>query len=634
MKSADGTLKVDRSCIPSKIFLLAALLIGASYWIGVRVIRPAATLDQAILFRPGGDPDYLPPLTALARLDFGEASVREMAGQGIRSFPFGSLLLHSSLVRLFGEPGFVAADIFAFLLYGCVLSYFLRKSGIARPIAEVLTLFVLSGALSVVLHSIFGTYTNNIPVTFWHHRFPRPLITESFVVAFLSLAVRFINDPELRSKLSAWALMGALGACLVQSDIYQAMNITLLAIFLVLYLFPKNRKTILGGVTVAVGVAAILSTPFVYQRLHESQDILRRWGTFSSGHRLVLPGFGLISFAFLILLLEILLCYRFRDSMEGSTRAGALIIGVVLIASVLSCTLSLFVLGRGLQIYHFRQETELVSGYAVLLCTGIVLQASFQWLGRTLRIREIPALRLKALAFAAAVVVAVAAAAMEAREVIRQELPAQGTLKMAGVPLQRYKSSFADLRAELMRPQYKNAQVIGTLDLQLADWWQYRNRYIYLPDTFNSTASDSEVEARVYCFLRMMGTSPEDFDRLLDSDYFLLRVLSGAKYQANAKYAPWPIEEYSPDARRRIAGTSVWERLHLELPTSERRRLLHAYAQFYPPAEPYRKLDIIVLLKGKLRQFFHPEKGSLTLAWENDAFELWIPRNDSAVLRP
>ena len=152
-----GTLMVNRSNLPSIIFLLAVLSIGASYWIGVRVIRPAATLDQAILFRPGGDPDYLPQVTALARLEFGETAVREMAGQGVRSFPFGSLLLHASLVRLFGEAGFVAADILAYLLYGWVLSYFLRKSGMARPIAEVLTLLVLSGALSVVRHLIFGT---------------------------------------------------------------------------------------------------------------------------------------------------------------------------------------------------------------------------------------------------------------------------------------------------------------------------------------------------------------------------------------------------------------------------------------------------------------------------------------------
>ena len=622
---------VNRSYFPSRIFLLAALLIGTSYWIGVRAIRPAATLDQAILFRPGGDPDYLPQVSALARLEFGETAVREMAGRGIRSFPFASLILHVSLVRFFGEAGFVAADILAVLLYGWILSYFLGKSGIARPIAEALTLLVLSGALAGALSWLGGTHAARIPIRFWYQRFPRPLVTEIFVVAFLSLAARFISDPELRNKLSAWALVGVLGACLIQSDIYQAMNVTLVALFLVFYLLPGNRKTILRGAVVAAGIAAILSIPFIYQRLHELQDVLRRWGTFSSGHQLVLQGFGLLSSASLILLFAILLCHRLRGSIEGNARAAALITCAAVIASVLSGTLSLLVLGRGLQIYHFREEAELVSGYAVLLYAGIVLQGSLPWFSRTLRIGELSALRLKGIAFAAAVTVSLAVAAARTREVVKYEQPAQGTMLLAGVPEQRYKSSFAELRAELMRPRYKNAQVMGTFDLQLADWWQYRSRYIYLPDTFNTTVSDSEVEARVYSYLRLLQVGPEDFNQLLDNDYFLLRVLAGEKYQANARYTPWPIADYSPEAQRRIARTSIWERLHLEMPTSERRRLLEAYTQFNPIAEPYRKLDVIVLLKGKLRQFFHPENGNLTPAWENDTFEIWLPGNDGAV---
>jgi hypothetical protein len=614
--------------IPSTFFLLAALLIGSAYWIVNWAIRPGITVDQAILFRPGGDPDYLPQVSALARFEFGETAVRELAGHGARLLPFTSLFMHASLVRLGGNAGFVVADILAFVLYGWVLSYFLKNAGLTRPVAEIITLLVLSGALNWIVLEL----SPKIPVRFWNTRLPRAFITEIFVVAFLSLASRLINDQAARSKVWPWALMGILGACLIQSDVWQAMNMTLLAMFLVVYLLMRDRKTVLRGVVIAGVVTAVMCAPFVYQRLYESHDIWRRQGTFPTGHQLILlGGFGLFLSAFSVLLVEFLLCYRPRAAATGSARAAALVTGAAVIASLVSGPLSLLVVGQGLQVYHFRQETELVLGYAVLLCAGIVLQNSFQWLDRALRIRELPALRLKGLVFAAVVVACLAVSALRAHAVIKDELPAQGTMLMAGAPEQRYKSSFAELHAELMQPQYQHAQVLATFDLQLADWWQYRNKYVYLPDLTNTTVSDREVVARVYSFMRVMKATPTDLDRLLDNDYFLLRVLSGLKYQANARFTPWPIGEYSPDAQRRIAGTPVWERLHLEVPTSERRRLLEAYTQFDPLTEPRRKLDVIVLLKGKLRQSLHPEKGNLAFAWENDTFEIWVPRNENSV---
>jgi hypothetical protein len=613
------TMINTKNC-PSVIFLLAAVLMGSAYWIVSWAVNPSVTLDQNILFRPGGDPDYLPQVSAIARLEFGETAVKELAGQGVRLLPFPSLFIHAVLVRLGGDTGFVIADILAFVLYGWMLSCFLKTAGIPRPIAELITLLVLSGALNWVVTNYFPGF----PVRFWNTRLPRAFITETFVVAFLILASRFIYDHSACSMVRTWALMGALGACLIQSDIWQAMNMALLAMFLVVFLLLRDWKIVLRGLVVAVSVAAIICAPFVYQRLHESPDIMRRMGIFASGHQLILlEGGRLFLFALLILLLGVLLCYGLRCNATTSARSTALVIGVAIIASLLSGPLSLLILGHGLQVYHFRQEIELILGYAVLLCSGFVFQDILVRLDPP---HPINALRIRKLTFAAAVILCLTLAALRSYAVIKDEMPAQGTMLMAGAPEQRYKSSFAELHAELLQSQYAHAQVLGTFDIQLADWWQYRNKNVYLPDLTNTTISDLDVEARVYSFLRMLEVTSADFNRLLDNNYFLLRVLSGQKYQANARYTPWPINEYSLDAQRRVAGTSILERLHLEVPLSERSRLLDGYIHFDALTQPYRKLDIIVLLKGDLRRFFHPEKGNLSFSWENDTFEIWVPR--------
>jgi hypothetical protein len=623
--------------VASVIFWFAILLIGSAYPIGSRIIKPKITLDQVILFRPFGDPDYLPQVSALARLELGEASVKEMAGRGVRSFPFASVLLHATLVRLLGDVGFVVADLLAYVLYAWMLSTFLRCAGITRPVAEVITLLVVSGAFTLILASATSR-VGLIPVLFWEPRFPRPLITELIVVAFLVLAIRLFNNQTTRSRLRAWVLMGVLGACLIQSDIYQAANMILVATLLVFYLVIRDWKIALRGAVFAGCVAAVMCMPFLYQRLHESPDVLRRWGVFYSHHRLILlGGRRLFALAFLTLIVEAVLCWRHRGAARADAKGAALVTGAAVVVSLASGPLSLLVLGRGLQAYHYTDRAMTAIGYALLLCAGWVIQDTLRRPYRVLGRHKGLAFRIERLAFASAVVVALAAGAGSAYKGIRDECPTAPSMlwryargwawpEPAGVN-PRYQSSFAELRAELVRPEHQAARVLGTFDIQLASWWEYRNKYLYLPDVFNTTVSDREIEARVYLFLRRMGATPEDFDRLLDNWYFLARVVSSVKHQANAVYTPWPIQDYSPDAQRRIASTPIMESFHLELPLSERRRLLESYAHFEALAQPWCQLDVIVLTKGQLRRFLHPEGANLRLAWANDAFEVWVPGN-------
>jgi hypothetical protein len=589
-------------------------------------------LDQAILFHPGGDPDYLPQVTALAHLEFGETSVREMAGRGVRSFPFASVLFHAAWVRLLGDPGFVVADILAFLLYGWALSAFLQNAGITRRVAEVITLLVLSGALRFVL-LVPGPHGLHIPVEFWYPRFARPLITEFFVVVFFSLAIRLINDPAKRNGVRSWALLGVLEACLMQSDIYQAMNLALVASVLVLYLLIQDAKVVLRGILVSGGTAAVICTPFVYQRLHASPEVLRRWGLFASGHRLIPLGAPLFFvFALSILIVEMLLGYRVRETAKAAAKTAAFITGAAVLASLLSGPLSLLVLGKGLQVYHFVETARLNIGYAMLLCAGWVAQDALARLGGLLGGRATLAPPFQRLAFVVAVMACLAIAAGLTRKNIRDGRPTAATMRMAFAPQPSYKSFFAELHSQLMRPEYQHAQVLGTFDVQLAEWWEYRSRFLYLPDNSTlSTVSDREIEERVSSFLRLMEATPDDFNRLLDNWYFLVRVLAGGKYLANSRYTPWPINDYSPDAQRRIAQTPIVDpSWHLELPVSERRRLLDDYAHFDPLTQPCRKLDVVVLSRNDLRRFLHPEKGSLSLVWSNDSFEIWVPGNEGA----
>jgi hypothetical protein len=186
------------------------------------------------------------------------------------------------------------------------------------------------------------------------------------------------------------------------------------------------------------------------------------------------------------------------------------------------------------------------------------------------------------------------------------------------------------LHYTLTQPAFQQAEVLGTFDGQVADWWEYRGRYVYLPDIINTTVSDREIEARVYGFLHMLQVTPEEFGVMLATPSFLLRVLAGLKYQVNSTYTLAPLHDYSPAAQAQIAHATLQAPLVMAVSLPEKQRLLDEYGHFDPLAQPYRELDLIILSNNDLRRYLHPERGNLNLQWKNDMFEIWRPKETKA----
>jgi hypothetical protein len=613
--------------LPSIVFLLLALTIGLSYWVGAAVFRPDVSLDQAILFYPGGDPDYMPQVSALSRFNLRETSILEGSNSGVRSFPLASVFVHAALVSVFGNAGFVIADVLFVILFALALSYILQLAGITRHLAEALALIIISKAALIVRDLLGSTRLGSLPIDFWYTRFPRPVITEVFVVVFMVLAIRLAADWSVRRNASNWILVGLTWACLVQSDIYQAMNMGMVAGCVAVYLLVKDTKAAVRGLLIGGIAATVACIPFVFQRMHESPDIPRRWGMYSVGHKWILMhGSQTIAFALLVILFQGFICYGLGRPKSARARAACLITGGAVLATMLSGPLSVFALGKVIQTNHYPQRTQLAIGYVLLICAGWIIQGIGRWMFTALQVREHSA-RLIGSALAACVAIGCTAVAVKAtRYLIRDEhATAPSMIQFLNTAESRYKSSFTELHEVLSRPEFNKAEVLGTFDVQLANWWEYRNKHLYLPDVFNTTVRDSEIERRVYGYLRLLDVRPDDFNELLSQDYFQVRVLSCAKYQANEQFTPSPIEDYTPDAQARIARTSIMQPWHIELPVSERARLIEAYVNFAPVAERVHNPDIYVLTKDQLRPFLHPERGRLALAWSNEIFEVWVP---------
>ena len=622
-----------RDAYPSTGFLIAAGLMAVVCWIAPLFLAPHRSVNETILFRQGGDPDYLTQVAAVAHFNIGETSVIEHAGKGVRSFPVASVLPHALLFRLWGGVGFILADILVTLVYAWLLRYYLCKAGTAPGIAELLSIVVVSGMAGWIIGKSWQ-FGLRLPVAFWEIRFPRPFVTEVFVICFFLFAYIALRDAD-RQRLSIWFLLGLTLACLVQSDIYEATNTLLVLAFILVYLAitGSDRKAVILKGAVTSATVVVFSLFFIYQYLHTSKDVMRRWGVFPTYHRPVfIGGKRLLLAAAVVLAIGILLAYLSSDDRKRHRQPALILAGVAVIASLFSCPLSTMILRQTVQIYHYRDDAYLMIGYACTLYVGYLLTDALHsrlMLGMH---------QLRRVAPVAGMLVVTACLVLVYRntyEHVKSDYPTAPSMLLYPIDfaLKHYRSDFSRLHQHLGLAPYSRATVLGTIDLQLADWWQYQGKYLYLPDNFDSLASDHEHEARVCSFVHMLGSSTEEFGQLLDSGYLWGEWIGAGKYIANSLFTPWPIEDYSGDAQQRIAQTSPLDSWHLELPRSERHRLMDGYSRTSSDLTGVRRPDIIILNGGRLRKLFHPERGPWKLAWSSGTFELWVPTRSDVLTK-
>ena len=621
-----GGARIPGWSTPPVLFLTLALTISCAYWIVPILTAPDKSPDGLVLFREGGDPVYLPMVAWEGSLKFGENVVKEFAGTGVRAFPFVPFTIHAILHRVAGSTGFILADMLTVVLYACLLRQFLLIAEVARRPAELLSLAAISGTTLWFRNMANAIFHHGMPVVYWGFRFPRPSVTQSVFLLLLILGAMLMT----RKQPPVWlfALFGVTFAATLQSDIYAAFNGAFVVgtVFVVATVAGQDRWAAARRVLATVAAIGLASVPFFYQQLHTSADVKRRYGAYpSQRYWTVLPDRNITAFIVICLVAAAVFWRFYKSNAQNRGRLAALaVVATVTATSVLCGPASMAVLHQTIQPYHFGIQDMLTIGYASLVYTGWLL-TDFRAIFPLGRLSE---KRWKVLTATAGVVFTGFCFYIAYRTSVylnRGDLPTSNPL-VDDFHLVHYRTDFKELHTVLSEPEYANAKVMATFDIQLGDWWLYKEKYLYLVEPFQSTLPDSVMEARAFHFLRLMGTSNEEFGQLLDDPYFLYQIMGGDKYAAETAYTAWPISDYSPEAQRRIASTS-WPH-HLELPLSEKARLMKAYEQTSETQQYSDALDIIVMDKDILRGYIHPERGNqFRLAWSNRTFELWVPNN-------
>jgi len=631
---------VSRNLLYTYAFILL-LLKATCYWIVSVYVYPQTPLDVVAIYRQMYDLDYYPQISALADFNFGESVLYEYAGTSIRSFPFASVLVHAICYKLLGSLGFILADIIITFSYFIALSTFFRLLRVSSLLAMSASLLIISRAVSFVLRQLCYRGGICVPLSFWYENIPKPFVTEIFVILFLIVVFSFALNHRLIVKKRLWVLLGIAFALLTQSDIYQMFTALIFSACTFLYLFLKlkeHRTRILQNLFILSCTAFLLTIPFLIQRLVEHADIPRRFGAFPVQRSIILiPPDFIINLLWLLLLCGVaLLIYRFLLSKENPVEANLkrkvlLLMCGVCLASILSCTLSVLVLGKGIQLEHFTEVTHLLFGYATVLWLlyiadhGIkVVRQRFTESGKGSRILTVATkagISLLVVMCAVYVVREANGWARYDRQVYDKfmSVDSKGWTTLFG-----YKDDFIGLVDELKGEEYAGAVVLGTFDHQVNDWWlTFQKGYTFLVDPFNSTVPDEVSESRLVAFCKLLGMSSDDFRSFINRRHINIWWYGQLKYQASRAYTYAPLGEYSEEVQEGIRKTTVYDNFEIALPKSEEVRLVNKFNTVVLEEKTLPRLDLIVLTKEESLRDFTPPAHLFGLSYENATFRVW-----------
>jgi len=621
--------------------IVAAILMGFSYWLVSLLIQPNEPTSIYILYRYE-DTDYLPLIYSFARFNFHEFVVRELSGSNLLPFPALMMLPYASMIALFSDWGFAVADTAVMMTWFVVFLLFARifTKNFQNAVVLAVILLVAAGPLSFWLLAKAGLFFPQWELGIqpvWDFRYPRPYISGLFMVG-LVLTTRALAADLLarRVRLTVCITHGVLLGGSAQGDLHLAIIGCFVtgAVSFLICTIKRGDWQIWARTTLVISLAFALSiSPLVAESASASPDLLARWGMFPVDR--LRPPFYFdqrlaVTLAVLLLVWWITAALARRNSREGLGGINLLVAIIVLfvVFSQFALPLSAMVIGKAIQVDHFYDRGQrflwlaCVALFAMLIRTG-----SQMWQRSRLFSAASPALMVqapRALLLASACILGIGSCVSLAKW--RVERMIQPRVFNSGWPaVPTYRTNFETLLVELGRSRYRGLEVLGTFDQQLAMWWlSFRHGFLYVPDTFLSTVADTEIEWRTIALLKMTGADAGFFVSRLNDFYFYTRFLTAGKWQATPAYTYGKLSDYSPDQLTRMEKRRIIDTWYTEIPMSERKRLLDDFQhQSLPSTRP----DVIVLPNDGGYENLAGPAPPYRLTYENTTFRVWIAQS-------
>jgi len=610
-------------------FHFTVILVAASYWIGSLIILPTHSLTEAILYRPSGDTGYYPIINALSHFNFGDSTDALNYGRGLSSCPFVGLLPHAMACALFGKAGFVVADILVSWLYFICVMLFFRACGIG-----VLSSLILGSGLatngvqlaflkvSEALNQLLGTFgvqvfENGFPgllnLSIYEKRVPRPMVMEIILVLLFYFLIRLWRkerQPRWKDGLAIGVLLGLL----LQGDFYSTFSLSLLLAGMVIWVVFRNRGKAPWQFFIGGGIGALTTSwIFALQRLHENQDIPRRYGLaqYPRSHIMWLPGYAsILRVAIICILAYVVLCVVRSRSVEPEVKGRrrqvkvsietggawrscgsgvvekdvALFFVALLVSAFFAQPVQILLFGKGTQIYHYLFNVPVYYSYAIVVLLFLICKLALPYQFKTTMHNFAEAPKTRGAVFLAALLVVQALLAMEKPfETISYE----GTPRRSSSDTEPWGAMGNQYRPNLrvLEDVFSNnsvirqAQTFATFDFDInVLLTTFHGKQAYNPDPFLSTLSDNEIENRLCELGKILGIPPQKFGTFIQLYYINCYSLGHNKYHFASDHKFSIDDDYSTEALAMLNRMPKQWGWTLVIPNSEVARMTEKYA--------------------------------------------------------
>jgi len=664
------------------LFHAVVVLVALSYWIGSWLKLPDTSWAEIIMYRPKGDNQVFPVITALSRLNFGDPTDAFQYGKGVAGFHAIVLLPHALAFRLFGGPGYAIVDAL------CVWSYFVAATLLLRrcrlgPLPSLLlasaiatgSLQNLTGKASLALFKLVGTFEaalsdwefpNLIALNLFDTRIPRPFITEIFVVLLLYFLLRSWHEGgelDARRGLAVGLLMGLL----VQGDPYSFSALGLVLAAVVLRHLMAHGWRVPWGFLAALGLSALtVGAYFIYQLSAQHPEAAVRFGLaeYPRTRWVPLPGYGPWLRVAVVGLFAGLLLLATRtprkvataatpvgsgrtvsnagadeepgDPATAMSRSVAQFSVVLVLAGWLAQPLQLWLIGQGAQIYHYLANT-LPSLYAyalVLVLVQFALLATRAWRDAPSTPPNVPA-RWAAKSLLACFVASLILLGIETPlDAIKTPLTSREEATPWSQIGTHYRAAFRDLdRAFRQEPMLKEAKTFATVchevNFLLAG---FHNKRAFLPDNGFTTLPDAELERRLFEMAKMCQLHPDRFVSFIQNHVVMNYWLGCAKYWFATDHSFASLTNYSAAQLTEFRKMGPQAPFSLALPPKEIERLALAYATMtFQESDVSTFPDVLVVTSILKEQAIVPHPSLYAEAYTNAAFSVYTRRHTSGV---
>lgn len=597
--------------------LMIAIANALLPWIITGVMRPSEPLSVSIIYRNvRGDIQYYPMISHLAQGDYREFCVWEQRGRNWHFFPVASLLLHAICIFLFGNWGFICADVLVTIIFYWLLYYFWRLFHIGKTLSAISSLLLVL-QIPFILGILVGPIAFEIaPV--WGQRLPRPFVCELFLLLVLIAVSAILRKNSADGKW--WCVLGAGMAALIQSDIHSAFVMaTSIPVCIWLVASGTDKSSLWRNTLLAALSGAICVLPLVLQRLQHLPDVATRCGLFAAARLAPLYSGAEIAKC-LVPLAFFALCY-WANLQYRRLHKPLLYFCVLAVIVHLAVPLSIIVTGHGIQLYQFRDRASRIMTYCVLVCILWGLDCLSRRVLKHYRLGEELQRRLQ-LAVVLSLLIFASCYFWLSYPGISQLYSGHMRPKFYPQFRREYRTAFAEVTRVLAEKNKDRKQVLATFDHQLLAWWlTFTNGYSFLAEPFMSTVTDQEIEKRVAILCRELGMSPRDYLQFLNLPYVANFWLGLAKYQASAAYTFASLHDYPQHVRQQIRRTSIYDNWHLAIPNSEQQRLLTLFHRVSPSHNL--RWHLLVVRNDKKWAHLTPATKRWKLVYHNKVFRVY-----------